>query len=310
MKIATSTGDFREYLDWDEAAKATTLLAQCGFKHVDVNMYHSFNAHSALASDNWREWAEGIRRAGIESGVDFVQAHGSNGCFFPGEERERRVGMLKRELRVCQMLGIPRMVVHGVCRPNGSREEFMTENARFYRELLPTAEETGVCICTENTCHQNYETYYLFEGSDFNELRERLDNHPLFGCCWDVGHANCHPVDQYKCIMEMGDGLKAVHIHDTNYGIDSHMVPFQGSVSYDSVINGLLDVGFKGYFTLESYSLPMPTDFYNYKRKRFETKGPECERLMTLPLEFKLRSEKFLLDVARHMLSVYDCLED
>ena len=310
MKIATTTGDFREYLDWDDIAGATRLLAECGFKHIDVNMYHDFHAGSALCSENWMEWAEGIRRAGAEAGVDFVQAHGSNGCFFPGEERDRRVEILKRELRICKMLGIPRIVVHAICRPECSREEFMTENARFYRELLPTAEETGVCVCTENTCRQNYATYYLFEGSDFNELRERLDFHPLFGCCWDVGHANCHPVDQYKCITEMGDGLKAVHIHDTDYGIDSHMVPFQGSVSYDAVINGLLDAKFAGYFTLESYSLPMPMDFYNYKRTRFETKGPGCQRLLTLPLEFKLRSEKFLLDVARHMLKTYDCLEE
>ena len=310
MKIATTTGDFREYLDWDDVAGATRLLAECGFRHIDVNMYHDFREGSALCSDDWRKWAEGIRQAGSDAGVDFVQAHGSNGCFSPGEERDRRIEILKREMHVCQMLGIPKIVVHGVCRPECTREEFMTENARFYRELLPTAEETGVCVCTENTCQQNYKTYYIFEGEDFNELRERLGGHPLFGCCWDVGHANCHPVDQYKCIMAMGDGLKAVHIHDTNYGIDSHMVPFQGSVSYDAVINGLLDSGFKGYFTLESYSLPMPRDFYNYKRTRFEAKGPGFERLLTLPLEFKLRSERFLLDVARYMLDTYGCLEE
>ena len=184
----------------------------------------------------------------------------------------------------------------------------MEANARFYGELLPTAEETGVCVCTENTCRQNLPEYYIFEGSDFNELRERLGRHPLFGCCWDVGHANCHPVDQYKCIMDLGDGLKAVHIHDTNFGVDAHMAPFQGSVSYDAVINGLLDAGFNGYFTLESYSLPMPPKFC--RRKHFTDKGPDGERLMTLPLEFKLRSEKLLFDVTRYMLETYDCFED
>ena len=308
MKIATSTGDLREYLDWNDAAEAIRLLAQCGFKHIDLNMYHSFAEDSALCSDDWREWAEGIRRAGAEANVDFVQAHGSDGCFAAGEERDRRVEILRREMHVCQMLGIPKIVVHGVWRRGGCREEFMAENARFYRELLTTAEETGVCVCTENICRQNLPEYYIFEGSDFNELRERLDRHPLFGCCWDVGHANCHGVDQYKCIMEMGDGLKAVHIHDTNFGVDSHMAPFNGSVSYDAVINGLLDAGFAGYFTLESYSLPISPKFC--KRKRFTEKGPEFERLLTLPLEFKMRSEKFMLDVVRYMLNAYNCLEE
>lgn len=308
MKIATSTGDFREYLGWNDAAEAVKLITQCGFRHIDLNLYHSFAEDSALCSDNWRKWAEGIRRAGALYGADFVQAHGSDGCFDPGEEHDRRLETLKRELRLCQMLGIPNIVVHAVWRRGGSREEFMLANTRFYGELLPTAEETGVRVCTENTCRQNLPEYYLFEGSDFNELRERLDKHPLFGCCWDVGHANCHEVNQYQCIMEMGDGLKAVHIHDTNFGADAHMAPFQGSVSYDAVINGLLDAGFEGCFTLESYSLPIAPRFS--KRKHFTDKGPGFERLMTLPLEFKLRSEKLLFDVARHMLETYDCFED
>lgn len=308
MKIATTTGDLRAYLGIDGAAETTRLLAQCGFRHIDLNMYHNFCAGSALCSDNWEKWAEEIRRAGEGSGVDFVQAHGSDGGFFPGEERERRIGMLKRELRVCKMLGIPNIVVHAVWRSGGDREEFMTENARFYRELLPTAEETGVRVCTENTCRQNLPNYFLFEGKDFNELRERVGNHPLFGCCWDVGHANCQAVDQYENIMTLGDGLKAVHIHDSNFGADAHMIPFQGSVNYDAVINGLLDAKFGGYFTLEAFTVPVTPSFA--KRKPFAAKGPEFERLTTLPLEFKLRSEKYLLDVARHMLETYNCLED
>ena len=308
MKIATTTGDLRAYLGCDAAAETTRLLAQCGFKHIDVSMYHNFDEGAALRSDNWREWAEGILRAGDEAGVDFVQAHGSDGCIDTGEERDRRIEVLKRELHVCKMLGIPNIVVHGVWRRGAGREEFMEANVRFYAALLPTAEETGVCVCTENTCRQNLPEYYIFEGSDFNELRERLAKHPLFGCCWDVGHANCHPVDQYKCIMELGDGLKAVHIHDTNFGVDAHMIPFQGSVSYAAVINGLLDVGFKGYFTLESVTIPVSAGFS--RRKPFKAKGHDFERLTTLPLEFKLRSEKFMLDVARYMLTTYDCLEE
>lgn len=308
MKIASTTGDFAEYLTTDDIAEATRLLAQCGFKHIDVLMYSGFREGSALRSDNWREWAENIRRTGSELGVDFVQAHGSNCCFAPGDERDRRIEILKRELRVCQMLGIPRIVVHAIWRRDGGRDEFMAENTRFYRELLTTAEETGVCVCTENTCRQNLPSYFIFDGDDFNELRHRLDDHPLFGCCWDVGHANCHPVDQYRSIMAMGDGLKAVHIHDNNFGADAHLAPFEGSVNYDAVINGLLDVGFKGYFTLESYAFPVPPMFC--KRKSFTEKGPAFERLTTLPLEFKMRSEKLMLDVVRYMLNAYDCLEE
>jgi sugar phosphate isomerase/epimerase len=184
----------------------------------------------------------------------------------------------------------------------------MDANTRFYGQLLPDAEATGVRIYTENTCRQNCPSYFLFEGADFNELRDRLGNHPLFGCCWDVGHGNCHGVDQYKSIMEMGDGLMAVHIHDNNRGIDFHLAPFTGNTNYDAVINGLLDVGFKGTFTLEAFSIPVPKTFCS--RPSFLQKGPEYDRLTMLPLDLKMRSETLLLDIARYMLKTYNCLDD
>jgi sugar phosphate isomerase/epimerase len=310
MKIATTTADFKDYVARDDVAGAIKLLAKCGFRHLDISLDQAFFDGSAMCSENWREWAEGIRRAGVDYGVDFVQAHASDGCFVLGPERDRRLRMLKREMEICRILGIPGMVVHAVYSQDNSREEFMEANVNFYRELLPTAEETGVRIYTENTCRQNCPTYFLFDSTDLNELRQRLDNHPLFGFCWDVGHANCHPVDQYEAIMTMGEGLMAVHVHDSNFGCDMHLAPLTGTTSYDAVINGLLDVGFKGYFTLEAFSIPIPFTFCNCHRKHFTHKSPEFERLMMLPLEFKLRSETLMLDTVRYMLDVYNCLEE
>ncbi|MBP5672795.1 MAG: sugar phosphate isomerase/epimerase [Victivallales bacterium] len=310
MRIATTTGDFKDYVARENVAGAVRLLAACGFKHIDVSLDSVYYDGSPMRSDNWREWAEGIRKAGEEVGVDFVQAHATDGCFDEGPDREYRISMLKREMQICKMLGIPGMVVHGICRPNGTREEFMAANAKFYGELLPEAETTGVKIYTENTCWQNCPTYFLFEGADFNELRARLNNHPMFGCCWDVGHGNCHGVDQYKSIMEMGDGLMAVHIHDNVHGFDAHVQPFCGNTNYDAIINGLIDVGFKGCFTLESYSLPVPRSFCNCNRQRFLQKGSEFDRLSMLPIEFKMRSEILMLDIVRYMLQTYNCLDD
>lgn len=192
MKIATTTGDFKDYVKKDDIAGSVRLLAECGFKHIDVSLDSAFFDGSPLCSDNWREWAEGIRKAGEETGVDFVQAHASDACYNDGPDRDWRIAMLKREMQICKMLGIPGMVVHAVYKRDDTREGFMAANECFYRELLPEAEATGVQIYTENTCKQNCPSYFLFEGEDFNELRSRLGNHPLFGCCWDVGHANCH----------------------------------------------------------------------------------------------------------------------
>ena len=306
MKIATTTGDFLDYVAKDDIQGAVRLLAQCGFRHIDVNLGGAMFKESMLCSDGWEKWAEEIKETGLELGVDFVQAHASDSAYALGEKRDYCMELLRRELQICKMLSIPGMVVHGICRPQGDREDFMRANTEMYAELLKTAEETGVRIYTENTCTANCPTYFLLEGADFNELRERLGNHPLFGCCWDVGHANVQGVDQYKCITEMGDGLMAVHIHDNDGRRDLHLQPYSGNTGYDAIIKGLLDVGFKGCFTLEAFSLPVAQTFYFCRRKRFT----EHDKLGMLPLDYKMRSQTYMLDVARYMLETYGCFEE
>ena len=306
MKIATTTGDFLDYVAKDDIQGAVRLLVKCGFRHIDVNLGGAVFKESRLCSDGWEKWAAEIKETGTELGVDFVQAHASDSAYAPGEMRDYCMDLLRRELRICKMLDIPGMVVHGICRPQGDREDFMRANTEMYAELLKTAEETGVRIYTENTCTANCPTYFLYEGADFNELRERLGNHPLFGCCWDVGHANVQGVDQYKCITEMGDGLMAVHIHDNDGRRDLHLQPYSGNTGYDAIIKGLLDMGFKGCFTLEAFSLPVAQTFCFCRRKRFT----EHDKLGMLPLEYKMRSQTYMLDVTRYMLESYGCFEE
>ncbi|MBQ7177748.1 MAG: sugar phosphate isomerase/epimerase [Victivallales bacterium] len=310
MIIATTTGDFCDYTAKDDVQQSVRLLAKCGFKHIDVSLDSAYFKGSKMCSDEWEKWAEGILETGRELGVDFVQAHAINSAYAPGEEHDYRMDILRRQMRICAMLGIPGMVVHAVCRPDGDREDFLKANVQMYGELLQTAEETGVHIYTENTCTANCPTYFIFDGEDFNELRERLGRHPLFGCCWDVGHANVQGVDQYKCIMDMGDGLMAVHIHDNDGRRDLHLAPYSGGTCYDAIINGLLDVHFKGPFTLEAFCTPVAQSFYFCRRKHFTQKGPACDRLAMPPLDFKLRSETLMLDMTRYMLSSYGCLEE
>ena len=68
MKIATMTGAFKDYVAREDIASAVRLLAKCGYKHVDATLDSLAYEGSPLRSDNWREWAEGIRKAGEEVG--------------------------------------------------------------------------------------------------------------------------------------------------------------------------------------------------------------------------------------------------
>jgi sugar phosphate isomerase/epimerase len=85
-----------------------------------------------------------------------------------------------------------------------------------------------------------------------NEILDRID-HPLFGVCWDTGHANCGG-SQYEDIMAIGEELYAIHYNDNHGEKDEHLAPFLGNMNHDEVIRALIDANFKGYFTLECSS--------------------------------------------------------
>ena len=315
MRIATTTGDFHPYMKRSmDVCDILPLMAECGFKHIDLSFYDALYEGSPVMDDQWQAWADEVKAEAERLGIDFVQAHASNACYDEGEERDMRLAAIRREMRICRHLGIPGIVVHAVCTKNGTREDFIEKNTVLYRDLLKTAEETGVTVYTENTCETNCPTYYLVNAEDYHALDAAVGNHPLFGICWDVGHAYIQGVDQYRELTALKSGLKAVHIHD-NLGrrsslvfMDFHMQPYTGSCGYDAIVKALKDSAFGGCFTLEANSIPTPAAFMG--RKPLVLDGVTYDKLMMLPIAFKLRSEKLLHDIAQYMLECYDCYEE
>lgn len=301
MKIATTTCDFKGYFPSLDACRILPLLADSGFKHIDLNLWDAFSQDSPLLSPDWQNWTDDVKATAERLSLDFVQAHASDGAWPDSPEYSARLELLKRELVICRQLGIPGMVVHAITRANGSRNEFMTVNASFYRELMPMAEQTGVMVYTENTCTKNCPTYFLLNGNDVNELCSLVDNPRHFGCCWDVGHAHIQGVNHRQCIQDLGNNLRAVHIHDNMGDYDRHLQPFTaGNLPFDEIIQGLLDINFKGCFTLEAFSLPLPSTTCNR----------QGTKLAMLPISFKIRSERLMRDITQFMLEQYNCYED
>ncbi|NLD88709.1 MAG: sugar phosphate isomerase/epimerase [Clostridiales bacterium] len=309
MKIATTTADFIWYTaPWD-ISSALLLMADAGFKYVDISLGTAMKPNSPMCGDGWETWADDIGNTAARLGLTFVQAHSSDTVYDKGEKRDYLTSMIERQLLICEKLGVPGIVVHGIPKPQGEREDFMVKNTEFYRDLLKTSEKTGVMIYTENTCRQNCPTYYIFNGDDANELCSRV-NHELFGVCWDTGHAHVHGTEQYSSIITMGKNLKALHIHD-NYGVaDVHIQPYAGNLCFDAVLKGLVDAKYTGPFTLEAYCAPVPANFCFCNRKPFVKDGVVYDKALMPPISIMLRSERLMLDTARFMLEAYGCYED
>ena len=83
---------------------------------------------------------------------------------------------------------------------------------------------------------------------------------------------------------------------------DSHLTPFLGSLNFDSVMNGLSEIGYNGYFTFEVGGVFVPAE----KRRRSE----KDKRLEYAPIEVRDAYEHYLYKLGRCILEKYGCFEE
>jgi sugar phosphate isomerase/epimerase len=257
--------------------------------------------------EGWQEEVEKIKKQAKELGMQFVQAHSQGGN--PLSEDKNHVDFLVkatlRSIEICQMLGIKNTVVHPGFERGISKQEWFEKNKAFFEKLFPTAEKCGVNILCENSTKANMgDMYWANSGKDMREFIEYV-NHPLFHGCWDTGHANCEG-NQYEDILALGEELYAIHYNDNQGFRDQHLMPYLGTLNHDEVINALIDIDYKGYFTLECPSTLIKKEYWLGGRKAFE----KDERLVHVPLFAYQDIEALTYKLAKYLLESYNLFEE
>ena len=137
-----------------------------------------------------------------------------------------------------------------------------------YDSIVEYAIKKGVKIAFEN----------LRKVGNFAYLMDRYDRIPEVGFCYDVGHEHCYTatVD----IMDIcGDKAVCTHIHD-NFGRDRrdfscdpdiHLLPFDGNIDYQRVVNKLDEYEYSGSIMLEVFNHRQYSDWTkeNFVREAF-----------------------------------------
>ena len=300
MKIATTIGEIFPYTN--NYVDAIKSYEGTGFKYLDFSFYNVVNANNSFMSDSWQKDIYAAKTIAEDLGFTFVQAH-APACDIRGEGAKKGLSATIRSIEACGILGIKNMVIHSgffdeIKYPDDRKLYFKT-NEPFFRALIPAMEKNDVNILFENTTikHCQGNCFFPITGKDLNDFVSFM-NHPLFGAAWDIGHANMDGTDHYKEIMEMGNNLKAIHVHDNNGMRDEHTSPFLGTTDYDSLMKGLIDSGYSGYFTLES------DGFFKFNRGREEGK------LARIDKELKKESVSLLYKVSKYILCAYDVYEE
>lgn len=174
-------------------------------------------------------------------------------------------------------------------------------------ELIPYAEKYGIKLLIENIGFEVGKGH-LTTADELNEMLDRLD-HPLFGVCWDTGHANLCGLDQYAEIKKLGSRLGGLHVHD-NYGAqtpgaDLHLLPYWGNINFDAVISALIEIDYKGTFNFEvvnpvrrNGAIPLIKD------------GEEQKKLAMMSPALRQQMEIYLYAIGKQMLEAYNCYEE
>ena len=304
MKLTTTTGDFTRY--FPDTESRIRALYRAGFRHIDLSLYRDADPASPFMREGWEKEVGRVRAVAEELGMDFVQSHAPGGnplCF--DASRDLLLAATKRSLEICAMLGIPNTVVHAgwaddlLYEDAAAEEAYFERNMLFLRELIPTMEKTGVMVLVENSTHANMgRRWYLYTGQEMKDFLAYAD-HPLFGACWDTGHANVEG-HQYADLTALGSDLRAIHFNDNRGHGDEHILPYLGTMSVDEVMCGLRDCGFSGPFTLECDSTARPANSWQGNRRRWKE-----ERIAEPPLAVQEALEHALFVCGKTILEAY-----
>jgi len=212
---------------------------------------------------------------------------------------DKIVKATKRSIEVCDILGIPNIVLHSGHQPNLTTEEFYEKNKAFYSEFFPLMEQTGVNVLIENSTSANISNRFFLTGKDMRDFLEYV-NHPNLKACWDTGHANIEN-HQYNDIIALGDYLACVHVTDNNGQKDEHLMPYQGTMNIDAIMCALKAIEYKGVFDFECENNLNVGDTWPNPRRKYEFFAAAYKP----SLELKVEIEKTMLKIGEYILTQY-----
>lgn len=309
MKLATSTGDFNGFVG--SITDKIKCFKNTKFKNINLEQTGVIPEFFEESDYAYKKLAEDWGNASTYAGVKLVVAHAP--CLHvpckDDETYSKNVRAIRRSIENCHTLGINRIVVHACPRQDFTKQQFYDYNLKFYREFIDIMEKYNIIVMTENW--DNAGTKFS-TGKEIKEFIEEF-NHPLFGVCWDTAHCNldekAREIGQYQNIKELNGKLKGLHISDNFGDFHHHTFPFAGFINFDSIMQGLIDVNYDGYFTFEA-SYTLLNEKNPYPKKPFIYNGEEVKKLLNPSIELKTQAVNLLYDVGKHILTTYNCFEE
>lgn len=274
--LSTKFGDF----------KAFEMIKNAGFDCVDYSYYWE-NEREEILGENYRNYAQSLRKKLDEIGLECNQAHAPFSLPYGAkfDVSEKKYLQLVRSIESASILGAKNIIVHSLTVPEDA--DFMKYNIKYYKSLVPYCEKFGINVAVENLFRGDpkRKCYIGKLGSpaELNGIIEEI-NSPYIVACIDIGHASLTGYEPEKFIEKTNpDVLRALHVQDTDYLSDLHTLPYLGSLNWENIMSALKKVGYSGDLTFE---------IMNYLHK--------------FPDELVFEAMKLAVSVGRYLISIYE----
>lgn len=126
------------------------------------------------------------------------------------------------------VLGAEKIVYHTCFVPMTNFMDGWAERMTdFWRDFME-GKGSGVSVCLENVFDQEY--------APLGKIVQGVD-HPAFGLCLDIGHANCfsmYPAEEW--LEGLYPYIRHLHLHDNHGKQDEHLGIGQGDLPWESIL--------------------------------------------------------------------------
>lgn len=272
MKLSVQTAPILDLFGIDEGFR---MIREAGFEAVDLNIDHCLSYSDiingrcggffAQSDDQILEACRPYREAAEKYGVTFTQAHAPFPNRVPGADatNEFVLRAVKKTVMCCGFFGCGNLVVHPAHNRDNHSISLQDEwdyNLAMYAALIPDLKRYGVTCCLENMFWSHRGKIMASACADSAEANRYIDTlngiagERLFGFCLDVGHALLVGRDVHDFILELGDRLQALHIHDNNGLTDEHLFPYMGLTDWNRFCMGLGEAGYRGDLSFETFN--------------------------------------------------------
>jgi sugar phosphate isomerase/epimerase len=135
------------------------------------------------------------------------------------------------------------MTLHGETLDKG-----WSQLRKSFVELLEYSKGTRLSLLVEPA--HRAESSLILTVDDGLRMIEEIGS-PRMGILLDTGHAHVNGEDLGQVVRSLSDVPFHIHIDDNHGDSDAHMIPGQGNIDFEPLVNALRSLDYQGFISAE-----------------------------------------------------------